>query len=80
MKFETIVRPAEVAVSKKRLVWIDRFKGLAILSIVIFHFFQNYHDRLVLAEILSRNGAKIGFAAVDFFLLLRDLILVMEWQ
>jgi peptidoglycan/LPS O-acetylase OafA/YrhL len=56
-----------VGIAKTRLIWVDRLKGLTILSIVIFHFFQNYHDRLALADILSRNGARVGFAAVDIF-------------
>ncbi|MGL5881041.1 MAG: acyltransferase family protein [Xenococcaceae cyanobacterium] len=58
---------AGVEIAKTRLIWVDRLKGLTILSIVIFHFFQNYHDRLALADILSRNGARVGFAAVDLF-------------
>ena len=50
---------------KQRLDWIDQTKGLAILGIIFFHFFQNYPDKLPLVSILGRNGAKIGYAAVD---------------
>lgn len=53
--------------SQNRLDWIDYTKGLAILAIVIFHFFQNYPDRINLVSILDRNGARLGFAAVDIF-------------
>ncbi|HAG80759.1 MAG TPA: hypothetical protein DCL61_06215, partial [Cyanobacteria bacterium UBA12227] len=53
--------------SKKRLHWVDQTKGLAILGIVLFHFFQNYPDRLGLVQILDRNGARLGYAAVDIF-------------
>lgn len=52
---------------QSRLYWIDYTKGLAILAIVIFHFFQNYPDRINLVTILDRNGARLGFAAVDIF-------------
>ncbi|MCF3607767.1 acyltransferase [Planktothrix agardhii 1033] len=52
---------------KQRLDWIDQTKGLAILGIIFFHFFQNYPDKLPLVSILDRNGAKIGYAAVDIF-------------
>ena len=52
---------------KKRLNWIDQVKGLAILGIILFHFFQNYPNRFDLISLLDRNGAKIGFAAVDIF-------------
>jgi peptidoglycan/LPS O-acetylase OafA/YrhL len=54
-------------ISKKRLDWIDQSKGLAILGIIIFHFFQNYPERIDLVNILDRNGAKWGYAAVDIF-------------
>lgn len=53
--------------SKERLNWIDQTKGLAILGIVLFHFFQNYPDRISLVSLLDRSGAKIGYAAVDIF-------------
>ncbi|HBE21355.1 MAG TPA: hypothetical protein DEG17_24850 [Cyanobacteria bacterium UBA11149] len=53
--------------AKKRLDWIDQTKGLAILGIIIFHFFQNYPDRINLVNILDRNGARWGYAAVDIF-------------
>jgi peptidoglycan/LPS O-acetylase OafA/YrhL len=52
---------------KTRLDWIDQTKGLAILGIVLFHFFQNYPDRTSLVSLLDRSGAKIGLAAVDLF-------------
>ncbi|MBD1907712.1 acyltransferase [Funiculus sociatus GB2-A5] len=52
---------------KERLNWVDQTKGLAILGIVLFHFFQNYPERLNLVSLLDRNGAKVGFAAVDIF-------------
>ena len=52
---------------KKRLDWIDRTKGLAIIGICLFHFFQNYPQRLDIVSLLDRTGAKVGFAAVDIF-------------
>ena len=52
---------------KQRLDWIDQTKGLAILGILFFNFFQNYPDQLHLVSLLDRNGAKIGYAAVDIF-------------
>lgn len=52
---------------KQRLDWIDQTKGLAILGIVLFHFFQNYPAPLPLVYFLNRNGAKVGYAAVDIF-------------
>ncbi|AFZ37146.1 acyltransferase 3 [Stanieria cyanosphaera PCC 7437] len=56
--------------SKKRLIWLDQIKGLAILGIVFFHFFQNYPKSIPLIEFLAVHGAKVGFAAVDIFFLL----------
>ncbi|MEH1862505.1 MAG: acyltransferase [Nostoc sp.] len=53
-----------------RFNWIDQTKGLAILAIIIFHFFQNYPERSQLISILDRNGAKLGYAAVDIFFLM----------
>lgn len=53
--------------SKTRLHWIDQTKGLAILGIVLFHFFQNYPDRFELVQALYRSGARWGYAAVDIF-------------
>lgn len=50
-----------------RIEWIDRVKGIAILSIVLFHFFQNYPQQLSWVSILNRNGARLGYAAVDIF-------------
>ncbi|MGA9377862.1 MAG: acyltransferase, partial [Phormidium sp.] len=52
---------------KKRLDWIDCTKGLAIIGILLFHFFQNYPDRLPLVSLLDKSGAKVGYAAVDIF-------------
>lgn len=57
----------ERSTSKIRLTWIDLTKGLAILGIVFFHFFQNYPDRLDWVVVLDRLGAKIGYGAVDIF-------------
>ncbi len=54
-------------VQKKRLTWIDITKGICILGIVAFHFFQNYHDNLKIVDFFKANGAKLGFAAVDIF-------------
>ncbi|MBE9128804.1 MULTISPECIES: acyltransferase family protein [unclassified Coleofasciculus] len=56
--------------SKKHLPWIDQLKGLAILGIISFHFFQNYPDRIELVQNLYRNGARWGYAAVDIFLVI----------
>ncbi|WP_071191403.1 acyltransferase [Trichormus sp. NMC-1] len=53
-----------------RFHWIDRTKGLAILGIILFHFFQNYPERNQLISILDRNFARIGYAAVDIFFLM----------
>ena len=53
--------------SSDRLQWIDHVKGAAILAIVAFHFFQNYPDQFGLVATLNRNGAKLGYAAVDIF-------------
>ncbi len=50
-----------------RLQWIDQMKGVAILAIVLFHFFQNYPDQFGLVAALNRNGAKLGYASVDIF-------------
>ncbi|OUL25183.1 acyltransferase [Nostoc sp. 106C] len=52
---------------QRRFNWIDQTKGLAILAILIFHFFQNYPERIQLISILDRNTAKLGYAAVDIF-------------
>ncbi|TAE60314.1 MAG: acyltransferase [Nostocales cyanobacterium] len=56
--------------SNNRFHWIDRTKGLAILGIVLFHFFQNYPERETFINILDRNFARIGYAAVDIFFLM----------
>ncbi|HBB35377.1 MAG TPA: hypothetical protein DDZ80_08365 [Cyanobacteria bacterium UBA8803] len=50
-----------------RLIWIDQTKGLAILGIVLFHFFQNYSDPIDIVKVLDRNGARLGYADVDIF-------------
>jgi len=50
-----------------RMHWIDLTKGLAILGIFLFHFFQNYPDRITLVTALDRLGAKVGYAGVDIF-------------
>ncbi|MBW4419406.1 MAG: acyltransferase [Myxacorys californica WJT36-NPBG1] len=60
----SVSKPQEVPV---RLQWIDQIKGIAILAIVLFHFFQNYPDQFGLVAALNRNGAKLGYAAVDIF-------------
>ncbi|OUL36617.1 hypothetical protein BV372_06545 [Nostoc sp. T09] len=52
---------------RRRFNWIDQTKGFAILAILIFHFFQNYPERIQLISILDRNTAKLGYAAVDIF-------------
>lgn len=51
----------------QRINWIDQTKGLAILGILLFHFFQNYPERIPLVIALDKLGAKVGFAAVDIF-------------
>lgn len=51
----------------QRINWIDQTKGLAILGILVFHFFQNYPERIPLVITLDKLGAKVGFAAVDIF-------------
>ncbi len=53
-----------------RFNWIDQTKGLAILGIIIFHFFQNYPERINIVSVLDRNLAKLGYAAVDIFFLM----------
>jgi len=58
---------SQQAASKNRLNWIDYTKGIAILGIICFHFFQNYPERTELVKILDRNGARLGYAAVDLF-------------
>ncbi|HIK04172.1 MAG TPA: acyltransferase [Trichormus sp. M33_DOE_039] len=56
-----------------RFKWIDQIKGLAILAIILFHFFQNYPDRLSIVTSLDRIGAKLGYAAVDLFFVMAGL-------
>ncbi|NET00245.1 MAG: acyltransferase [Sphaerospermopsis sp. SIO1G1] len=56
--------------NNNRFHWIDRTKGLAILGIVLFHFFQSYPDRVTLINVLDRNFARVGYAAVDIFFLM----------
>jgi len=53
--------------SSKRLDWIDQVKGLAILGVILFHFFQNYPKDFPLLSFLGQQGAKVGYAAVDIF-------------
>ena len=53
--------------NKNRLYWVDYTKGLSILGILLFHFFQNYPKEINLISILDRTGAKVGYAAVDIF-------------
>lgn len=53
-----------------RLQWVDQTKGLAILAIILFHFFQNYPERIHLVTSLDRNGARLGYAAVDIFFIM----------
>lgn len=60
----------QIKVAQNRFNWIDRTKGLAILFILIFHFFQNYPDRINIVSALDRNLAKVGYAAVDIFFLM----------
>ncbi|MEG3436010.1 acyltransferase [Pannus brasiliensis CCIBt3594] len=50
-----------------RLDWLDRMKGLAILGIVAFHFFQNYPERIPPIVLVDEQGAKLGYAGVDIF-------------
>ncbi|MBD2121768.1 acyltransferase [Trichocoleus sp. FACHB-262] len=57
----------ETKVVRKRLDWIDQTKGIAILAVILFHFFQNYPERFDLVVALDRNGARFGYAAVDIF-------------
>lgn len=52
---------------QNRLTWIDQTKGLAILGILLFHFFQTYPEQNNLVLMLDRNGARVGYAAVDIF-------------
>jgi peptidoglycan/LPS O-acetylase OafA/YrhL len=59
--------PSSTSPHRTRLDWIDRTKGLAILGIVLFHFFQNYPDRIFFVSLFDRVGAKVGLAAVDIF-------------
>jgi peptidoglycan/LPS O-acetylase OafA/YrhL len=51
----------------KYLAWIDQTKGLAILGIIFFHFFQNYPFQTIQINGLYHLGAKVGFAAVGLF-------------
>jgi len=62
--------PEAVTQPKTYLAWVDHIKGLSILGIVLFHFFQNYPDSLPLVSALARLGAKVGFMSVDLFFLI----------
>jgi peptidoglycan/LPS O-acetylase OafA/YrhL len=73
----------------QRLQWIDQIKGVAILAIVLFHFCQNYPDQFSLVAGLNRNGAKLGYAAVDIFFVMAGFNIsfvmatkpqVIEWK
>jgi peptidoglycan/LPS O-acetylase OafA/YrhL len=55
---------------RPRIDWIDQVKGIAILGIVLFHFFQNYPQQISWIALLNRNGARLGYAAVDIFLVM----------
>jgi peptidoglycan/LPS O-acetylase OafA/YrhL len=59
-----------VIINKKRLDWIDGVKGIAILGIIIFHFFQIYPKSLLVVKMLDFHLAKVGFAMVDVFFLI----------
>jgi len=52
---------------QNRLQWVDYTKGIAIFGILLFHFFQNYPESTQLVTFLGRNGARVGYAAVDLF-------------
>lgn len=52
---------------RTRLDWLDQMKGLAILGIVIFHFFQNYPVKMPWIVTLDAQGAKLGYMGVDIF-------------
>ena len=67
----------------KRLLWLDAAKGLAILWVVYFHFFNTYFDRTLLAAGLSGlpparvllklvwlKVSGLGFHAVSVFIIL----------
>lgn len=56
-----------IQTNKNIFNWVNQTKGLAILAIVIFHFFQNYPERIQLILSLDRNMARLGYAAVDIF-------------
>ena len=56
--------------SFQRLYWVDRIKGVAILGIIVFHFFQTYPRSVPIINILDANLPKVGFAMVDIFFLI----------
>jgi peptidoglycan/LPS O-acetylase OafA/YrhL len=56
--------------ARNRLPWVDQTKGLAILAIILFHFFQNYPERINLVASLNRTGARFGYASVDMFFIM----------
>lgn len=53
--------------SKKYLYWIDYSKGILILIIVFYHFFQNYRDGSGLVNFLYQIGNSLAFTAVNIF-------------
>lgn len=56
--------------SFQRLYWIDRIKGIAILGIIVFHFFQIYPQSVPIIKTLDTHLPKVGFAMVDIFFLI----------
>lgn len=56
--------------SFQRLYWIDRIKGVAILGIIVFHFFQIYPQSVPIIKTLDTHLPKVGFAMVDIFFLI----------
>ena len=57
--------------SNSRLGWIDQSKGIAILTILIFHFFQEYPSSFSYIDIfVDKIATKLGFVAVDIFFII----------
>jgi peptidoglycan/LPS O-acetylase OafA/YrhL len=61
------MNPPSLHIPQKYLEWIDIAKGIAILEIICFHFFQNYPQRLPLISLLDKVGAKLALVFVDVF-------------